>query len=133
MQQVQRITVIISLIFLPLIFILAPFIVKLVCGGNYPAAILSLRFLLISVFFISSNAFRVQFLLVCGKTDVYSRIHITMAAIGLPLIIIFIYSFSYVGAAMATAIIEAGVFTMTYFTVKKLPYKATIPNESVSP
>ena len=43
-----------------------------------------------------------------------------MAAIGLPLIIIFIYSFSYVGAAMATAIIEAGVFTMTYFTVKKL-------------
>jgi O-antigen/teichoic acid export membrane protein len=76
--------------------------------------------LLISVFFISSNAFRVQFLLVCGKTDAYSRIHITMAAIGLPLIIIFIYSFSYVGAAMATAIIEAGVFTMTYFTVKKL-------------
>ena len=122
MQQVQWITVIISLIFLPLIFILAPFIVKLVCGGTYPAAILSLRFLLISIFFISSNAFRVQFLLVCGKTDIYSKIHITMATIGLPLIIIFIYSFSYVGAAMATAIIEAGVFTMTYFTVKKLTF-----------
>ena len=73
MKQVQLITVIVSLIFLPLIFILAPFIVKLVCGGTYPAAILSLRFLLISVFFISSNAFRVQFLLVCGKTDTYSR------------------------------------------------------------
>ncbi len=120
MQHVQWITVIVSLIFLPLIFILAPFIVRLVCGGTYPAAILSLRFLLISVFFISSNAFRVQFLLVCGKTDVYSKIHITMAAIGLPLIIILIYSFSYVGAAMATVIIEAGVFAMTYFTVKKL-------------
>ena len=133
MEHVQWITVIVSLIFLPLIFILAPFIVKLVCGGTYPAAVLSLRFLLISVFFIASNAFRVQFLLVCGKTDLYSRIHITMAAIGLPLIIIFIYSFSYVGAAMATAIIEAGVFTMTYFIVKKLPYKVTIPNESVSP
>lgn len=121
MRQVQWITVIVSLIFLPWIFILAPFIVKLVCGGTYPAAVLSLRFLLISVFFISANAFRVQFLLVCGKTDLYSRIHLTMAAIGLPLIIIFIYSFSYVGAAMATAIIEAGVFTMTYFTIKKLP------------
>ena len=133
MEQVQWITVIVSLIFLPLFFVLAPLIVKLVCGGTYPAAVLSLRFLLISVFFIASNAFRVQFLLVCGKTDLYSRIHITMAAIGLPLIIIFIYSFSYVGAAMATAIIEAGVFTMTYFTVKKLPYKVTIPNESVSP
>ncbi len=122
MQQVQLITVIVSLIFLPICLIIAPLIVTLVCGGTYPAAILSLRLLLISVFFISANAFRVQFLLVCGKTDVYSRIHITMAAIGLPLIIAFIYSFSYSGAAMATAIIEAGVFTMTYFSVKKLTF-----------
>jgi PST family polysaccharide transporter len=122
MKQVQLITVIVSLIFLPLIFILAPLIVKLVCGGTYPAAVLTLRLLLISVFFISSNAFRVQFLLVCGKTDTYSKIHITMATIGLPLIIIFIRSFSYAGAAMATVIIEAGVFTMTYFTVKKLTF-----------
>jgi PST family polysaccharide transporter len=123
MQQVQRITVIISLIFLPLVFILAPLIVKLVCGGTYPAAVLSLRFLLISVLFIGSNAFRVQFLLVCGKTDIYSRIHITMAIIGLPLIIILIYSFSYVGAALATTLIEAGVFTMTYFALKRLTFK----------
>ena len=122
MQQVQLITVIVSLICLPLIFILAPLIVKLVCGGIYPAAVLSLRFLLISIFFLSANAFRVQFLLVCGKTKAYSRIHITMAAMGLPLIIIFIYSFSYVGAAMATAIIEAGVFFMTYVTVKNLKF-----------
>ena len=125
MNQVQLITIIISLIFLPLIFILAPLIVKLVCGGDYPAAILTLRFLLISIFFISSNAFRVQFLLVCGKTDIYSKIHITMAAIGLPLLIIFIHAFSYVGAAMATAIIEAGVFTITFFIVKKLPFAQT--------
>jgi len=122
MKQVQLITVIVSLIFLPLTFLLAPMIVRLVCGGSYPAAILSLRFLLISVFFISSNAFRVQFLLVCGETATYSRIHITMAAIGLPLIIVFIYSFSYAGAAMATSIIEAGVFTLTYFTIKKLDF-----------
>ena len=127
MNQVQLITIIISLIFLPLIFILAPMIVKLVCGGDYPAAILTLRFLLISIFFISSNAFRVQFLLVCGKTDIYSKIHITMAAIGLPLLIIFIHAFSYVGAAMATAIIEAGVFTITFFIVKKLPFAQAKP------
>lgn len=122
MEQIQSITVIISLIFLPLIFMLAPFIIKIVCGGIYPAAVLSLRFLLISIFFISANAFRVQFLLVCGKTGSYSKIHVTMATIGLPLIIIFIYSFSYAGAAMATAIIESGVFFLTYFTVKKLAF-----------
>jgi PST family polysaccharide transporter len=125
MNQAQLITVIISLIFLPLIFILAPLIVKLVCGGTYPAAVLSLRFLLIAVFFISSNAFRVQFLLVCGKTDTYSRIHITMALIGLPLLIVFISCFSYVGAAMATTIIEASVFTMTWLSIRKLHFEAT--------
>ncbi|MBF0504143.1 MAG: flippase [Candidatus Omnitrophica bacterium] len=122
MQQVQLITIIISLIFLPVIFLLAPWIVRLVCGGVYPATVLSLRFLLISIFFISSNAFRVQFLLVCGETKTYSRIHISMAMIGLPLIIIFIYCFSYVGAAMATAIIEGGVFTITYLIIKKLKF-----------
>ncbi len=122
MRHVQLITVIVSLICLPLIFILTPLIVKLVCGGIYPAAVLSLKFLLISIFFISANAFRVQFLLVCGQTKAYSRIHVTMATIGLPLIIFFIYSFSYAGAAMATAIIEAGVCALTYVTVKKLNF-----------
>ncbi len=122
MQQIQLITIIISLIFLPIIFIFAPFIVRLVCGGNYPPTVLSLRLLLISVFFISANAFRVQFLLVCGKTDIYSRIHVTMAMIGLPLIIILISYLSYVGAAMATVAIEAGIFTITYFTVKRLRF-----------
>ncbi|MDE2028616.1 MAG: oligosaccharide flippase family protein, partial [Candidatus Omnitrophica bacterium] len=122
MEQVQLITVLVSLIFLPWVFILAPWIIKLVCGTSFSTAVLSLRFLLISVFCIASNAFRVQFLLVCGKTNVYSRIHLTMAAIGLPLIVIFIYAFSYVGAAMATTVIEAGVFILTYVAVKKLPY-----------
>ena len=122
MRQVQLITVIISLICLPVIFILSPFIVNIICGGAYPAAILSLRFLLIAVFFISANAFRIQFLLVCGQTDIYSKIHVTMAMIGLPLIIVLICYFSYVGAAMATAVIEAGVFAITYFVVKKMKF-----------
>ncbi len=117
MQQVQLITIIISLICLPVIFILAPAIIKLACGGVYPAAILSLQFLLVAVFFISANAFRVQFLLVCGQTALYSKIHLCMAAVGLPLIITLIYYLSYAGAAMATAIIEAGVLLITYLMV----------------
>ena len=123
MNHAQLITVIISMICLPMIFIGSPWIVHLVCDGSYPEAVLSLKFLLVSVFFISSNAFRVQFLLVCGKTQTYSRIHITMATIGLPLIIILIWAFSYAGAAMATMLIEAGVFIMTYTAVKKLNFR----------
>ena len=74
MQRIQQITIIISLICLPVIFLSAHWIIRLACVGDYPAAVMSLRLLLISIFFISANAFRVQFLLVCGKTHIYSRI-----------------------------------------------------------
>ena len=120
MQEIQHITIYISLICLPLIFIAAPLILRVVCGGDYPQATMTLRLLILSVFFISANAFRVQFLLVCGRTQTYSRIHITMALIGLPLLILLIHSFSYLGAAMATVIIEAGTFTLTWIKVLEL-------------
>lgn len=124
MRRLQQITINVSLIFIPLFIIFAHLIVRIICGRDYPETVLSLRLLLISVFFISSNAFRVQFLLVCGKTHIYSRIHVVMALIGLPLIFLLIYSYSYVGAAIATLIIEAGIFTITYFTIHKLyPHK----------
>lgn len=122
MQRIQHITILISLICLPLIFFLADAVVRVVCGANYPAAVISLRLLLISVFFVSANAFRVQFLLVCGKTEIYSNIHVIMAIIGLPLIVLSTYYFSYVGTAVATIVIEAGIFMITYFTVKGLRF-----------
>ncbi len=120
MQRLQHITTNISLICLPIIFVFAHLIVRVICGGDYKETVLSLRLLVVSVFFISSNAFRVQFLLVCGKTHIYSRIHVIMALVGLPLIFLLIYAFSYTGAAIATVIIEAGIFIITYITVKKL-------------
>jgi len=120
MQRLGQIASTSSLIGLPLIFVFAPLIVKFVCGGDYSETVLSLRLLLTSVFFVCSNAFRIQFLLVCGKTQIYSRIHIMMAMVGLPLIFLLIYSFSYVGAAIATLVIEAGIFFITYFTVRKI-------------
>ncbi|MBI4711194.1 MAG: flippase, partial [Candidatus Omnitrophica bacterium] len=122
MQRIQLITITISFLLLPPIFVFADPIIKTIFGGHYPETVLSFRLLLISVFFISSNAFRVQFLLVCGKTHIYSRIHVIMAMIGLPIIFLLIDSFSYVGAAIATILIEAGIFTVTYLTVKRLKF-----------
>jgi len=122
MRHAQQITINISLICLPVIFMLAHLIVRVACGGDYPQTVLSLRLLVVSIFFISANAFRVQFLLVCGKAHIYSRIHVIMAMIGLPLMFLLIYSFSYAGAAIATVAIEAGIFTITYFTVKRLKF-----------
>ena len=120
MQRIQLITINISLICLPLIFVFARPIIRTLFGGDYPATVLSFRLLLVAVLFISSNAFRVQFLLIAGKTHLYSRIHVIMAMIGLPVIFMLIVSFSYVGAAIATILIEAGIFTITYMTVRRL-------------
>ncbi len=122
MHRVQHITTNIALICLPMVFIISPLLVRVICGGAYRETILSLRILLISILFISANAFRVQFLLVCGKTAIYSRIHVIMAMIGLPLMFLLVSSFSYVGAAVATVAIEAGIFSVTYFTVSKIKY-----------
>ncbi|MFH0855260.1 MAG: flippase [Candidatus Omnitrophota bacterium] len=113
MHKVQRSTTLIYLAAVPVIFFASPFIVRLACGSDFPEAVISLRMLLLSVFFISANAFKIQFLLVCGRPDIYSRIHILAAIFGLPLIFVFIYNFSYLGAAAAAIAIEAVIFIST--------------------
>jgi len=113
MHRVQHSTTLAYLLAIPVLFLVSPWIIKITCGKNYPAAVFSLRLLLISIFFISANAFKVQFLLVCGRPDIYSRIHVLAALLGLPLIFIFTYYFSYLGAAAATITIEAVIFIST--------------------
>ncbi|MCX5669008.1 MAG: flippase [Candidatus Omnitrophica bacterium] len=108
---------------LPIAFFLAPWIISLVCGVVYKEVVFALRLLLAAVFFVGANNFKVQFLLVCGKQDLYAKIHIAAALSGLPLIFILIHQFSYVGAALATVITEAGVFILTSLIVEKLAKK----------
>ena len=123
MRQVQQITVNLSLLTFPLIILFAPAIIRLICGGDYHVAVLTLRLLMLSVFFVSWNAFRVQFLLVSGHTDIYAWIHIRMATVGLPLLLLGVSTFSYVGAAMATVLIEAGIFLLTAYKLSRLKFE----------
>ena len=113
MHKAQHSTTLTCLICVPVIFFISPLIIRFACGVQYPEVIISLKLLLISIFFTSANAFKVQFLLVCGRADIYSRIHIRAALLGLPLIFIFIHYFSYLGAAVATITIEAIIFIST--------------------
>ena len=108
---------------LPIAYFLAPWIINLACGVAYKEVVFALRLLLAAVFFVGANNFKVQFLLVCGKQDLYAKIHITAALTGLPLIFILIHQFSYVGAALATVCTEAGVFILTSLIVEKLAKK----------
>jgi Membrane protein involved in the export of O-antigen and teichoic acid len=122
MRRIQQLTTIISLAFLPLVALGAPLLIRLICGQEYGQTVLALRLLLISVFFVTANAFRVQFLLVCGETRLYSRIHVITALVGLPLLLLLIRHYSYLGAAAATIILEAGIFSITYFSVRNLRF-----------
>jgi PST family polysaccharide transporter len=108
---------------LPIAYFLAPWIINLACGAAYKEVVLVFRLLLAAVFFVGANNFKVQFLLVCGKQDLYAKIHIAAALTGLPLIFILIYQFSYLGAALATIFTEAGVFILTSLIVEKLAKK----------
>lgn len=113
MNKIQDSTTLIFIIAIPLAILTAPLIVRIVCGIKYPEVILALRVLLVGVFFVAINAFRIQFLLVSGKSAIYSKIHIAAAIIGLPLIFLSILYLSYLGAALSTVIIEAGILIAT--------------------
>ncbi|MDP2927461.1 MAG: flippase [Candidatus Omnitrophota bacterium] len=123
MYQIQDGITLGFVISLPIAFFLAPWIISLACGVAYKEVVFALRLLLAAVFFVGANNFKVQFLLVCGKQDLYAKIHIAAALTGLPLIFILINQFSYVGAALATVFTEAGVFILTSLIVEKLAKK----------
>ncbi|MCX5706245.1 MAG: flippase [Candidatus Omnitrophica bacterium] len=120
MQRMQHSTIITSLISLSIIFAITPLIVKFVTGKYCPESIIVLRLLIISILFVSANTFRVQFLLVYGRFDIYAKLHITAALIGTPLIFILVSYYSYLGAALSTTIIEAGVFIATFWIIKRI-------------
>jgi len=134
MRKSQSIVVTVSLITLPLIYFASPAIIKTVCGSDFYQAVLSLRLLLISVIFVASNAFPVQFLLICDRTDIYSKIHVAGALIGLPLIFVMIKLLSYPGAAFATIVTEAVIFILTMVMLgelKKESFKKVSVNEKI--
>lgn len=120
MRKIQKTATVGFLISLPIAFLFSPWIVRLVCGRPYPQVILTLRLLLVSVFFVGANAYRIQFLLVCGRADIYSRIHIIAALLGLPSIFLLIYLFSFPGAAISALITEAGIYLATVRLLKKI-------------
>jgi PST family polysaccharide transporter len=118
MNRIQDSTTLIFVIAIPVVILASPLIVRIVCGTKYPEVILVLRLLLVGVFFVAINAFRVQFLLVSGKSKIYSKIHIAAAIFGLPLIFVSILYLSYLGAALSTVIIEAGILLATLKFIK---------------
>jgi PST family polysaccharide transporter len=117
-KKLQRFTTIIYLIFLPIVFVLAPLIVKLFAGAAYQETVTSFRLLLVAVFFINANAFRVQFLLVSTRGKTYARIHSIAGVAGVILTLACTYYFSFIGTGIA--IIVTALFVLL-LTIKNEP------------
>lgn len=103
-------------------YIFAPHVVRVMCGAPYYEAMISLRILLIGMFFIAANAFRVHFLLICGKSNIFARIHVFMGVFGAFLTILATYYFSYIGTASSVIVIEIMVLCLTIWHIKKYGY-----------
>ncbi|MGF7119163.1 flippase [Methanobacterium oryzae] len=118
-NRFQYISTISYLLFLPIVFFLAPWIVTIIAGKPYEEIIIAFRILLIAVFFINANAFRIYYLLVTGKSDIYAKIHVSLGLFGTILVFLLSYVYSYIGAAVAICLINLYVLIITIYYSKK--------------
>lgn len=130
MRKIQAFTTTSFLVTLPIAYFSAGFIITFIAGKPYHEAVITLKLLILSTFFIGANAFRVQFLIVCGRTNSYAMIHVIMATIGMPLIFLLIRDFSYAGAATATIFIEAGIYLLTAWKLYDLTLRQRFPSQT---
>ncbi len=118
-KNLQQITTIVFLVVLPSIYFLVPQILELVSKTAYPESVLCIRLLLVGILFINANAFRINFLLISGSTELFRKIHIATAVLGISTLIILTNFFSYVGAAVSVILVEFFVLVLTIFVFRK--------------
>lgn len=117
--KLQKYTTIFYLLLIPVIFILAPWIVGIVAGEAYEDTVIAFRILLIAVFFINANAFKIFYLLIGGRGEIYAKIHVLMGILGCLLTFSLVYLFSYVGAAVTILLIAIFVLLLTRYYLRE--------------
>ncbi len=118
-QKFQKYTVIFFLLLIPILWVLAPWIVDIVAGEPYEDTILAFRILLIAVFFINANAFKIFYLLIGGKGELYAKIHVLMGIFGCFLTFLAVYILGYIGAAITILLIAIFVLVLTNYYLKE--------------
>lgn len=117
--RLQRYTVIAYLLATPLIALLLPYAVRLLSKELAPETVLVSRILLVSVFFINSNAFLVQFLLVAGAQSIFARIHAVAGIAGCVLVVWSAWLWSYLGPPVMMTFISLGILLWTRFEIQR--------------
>jgi PST family polysaccharide transporter len=127
MMLAQHATTFVYVISLPVLLAVSPFAIHLVTNSTSPETITSFRLLAIGVVCINANAFRVQFLLVSGRHNVYSRIHMCFGVAGSGAVFLGAYFFSYVGPAVGLIVVNVSVLLWTQWEVSRQgPYEQLV-------
>jgi PST family polysaccharide transporter len=119
MMLAQHATTFVYVITLPVLLAVSPFAIHLVTNSASPETITSFRLLAIGVVCINANAFRVQFLLVSGRHNVYSRIHMCLGILGTGAVFLGAYCASYVGPAVGLIVVDVVVLLWTQWEVNR--------------
>ena len=115
----RRINFVFSLLLAALLFILAPFLIRLLYSDEFLPAVQLLRILAVSVFFTGiSSAYGVNYLLLVGQEKLLRNITLTVTLLGVVLFVVLTYLYSTVGAAVAVVILNAA-FALSYFTASR--------------
>jgi PST family polysaccharide transporter len=119
MMLAQHATTFVYVLSLPVLIAVSPFAIHLVTNSASPETITSFRLLAIGVVCINANAFRVQFLLVSGRHNVYSRIHMCFGVAGSGAVFLGAYFFSYIGPAVGLIVVDLLVLLWTQREVSR--------------
>ena len=115
----RRINLIFAFFISFVLFVFAPFLVRLLYAPDFAPAVLLLRILAISVLFLGiSSAYGINHLLLIGKEKLVRNITFFVTGGGLLLLILMIHLYNETGAAITMVVINA-VFALSYFIASK--------------
>lgn len=125
-KKLQRLTTLGYLILTPLLFCASTSIVQWFSGSPAPESVFGFKLLLIVVFVIAANSFRLQFCFINQRNDVLINIGIA-SFIGTLLAVALTYFFSYKGTAIAFLALAIVSFFITPSLQNQLSSKESPP------
>lgn len=119
MARAQTYTTVVYVATFPLLLAISPLVVRLVAGQGLSETVLCFGLLAAAVVVINANAFRLQFLLVSGRQNVYAGIHVAAGLVGSGLVFAGARLFSYTGPAIALILTNLLVLAWTVRAVRR--------------
>lgn len=117
-RRLQRYATTAYLLVSPLGALLVPIAIDRYVTAVPPEAATAFRLLMVAALVVNSNPFRLQYVLVAGRSDLYFRIHLLAGTAGCACVLVGTYVWSISGTALASICVEAFVVILTVRAVR---------------